>query len=678
MSLHRLTQSLRHLFSRASRRKQTNARRQTSARLELLALESRETPATLTTGTVSGLAFVDSNNNGRRDGAEPALAGASFTLVGNTDFGRAVRATVATGAAGGFRFLNVATGSYQVIAEPVAGFTPLGANHPVVVFFGRVNGGKTVGVPVRYAGLPAGNVSINQFLNTTTVSAFQTQPPGAGRTRVNPRENSAPEVIAAQDITAGKNAVDRLINLRSVFTDPDFNSRVRIDTNFGSIFLDLFDNQSPGHVNNFINYITSNRYDSSIFHRLGGFLHGDPNTRDVLQGGQFRFNRANNNSTLTQIQTFSAIRDAVLIPNVAGTIAMAKLNSANSATSQFFFNLIDNTDALSPQQQGNGGFTVFGKIDPASQPVLNALAALNVQDKSSFNSSLSDLPLRDSATGAFPGTTAASDYAFVTDVVVVRRARANVEAMTYKVIGNTNSTLVRSLLNKNNLTLDYAPNATGTSRITIRATDRFGAFVDTSFNVTVANNAPVASVVLTPATVGTNSTLTATATGNDINGGDLTFTYTWKKNGTVIKTTAGTESKTDTLDLSLANNGDKSDVITVEVTANDGFLNSAVASASKTVQDTAAAISNLAFTPDAPGTDDLLKVTTIATDIDGDAITFTYRWLVDDVVVPNATTDTLDLSQAGHGNVGQTVKVEVTPTSGGINGTMVSFSKVIL
>ncbi|MFO0843339.1 MAG: peptidylprolyl isomerase [Gemmataceae bacterium] len=687
MSLHRLTRSLRQLFSRAARRKQDKARRQASTRLELVALEARETPATLTTGTVSGVAFVDANNNRLREANEPALAGASFTLVGNSDTGRVIRNVTSTGAAGGFRFLNVPTGSYHLIAEPAGGYSPFGGGVPVLLFQGRVNGGQTVGRMVAYRTTGAGSVSLNQFLNTTTVSAYQTQPAGPGTVRVLPRENNAPEVVAApRDVAIPKNGANQTINLRSIFTDPDWNSRVRIDTNLGSINLDLFDSQSPGTVRNFINYITSNRYDSTIFHRLGAFLHGTSTVRDVLQGGQFRFNRANNTTTLTQVQTDAAIADQVLIPNVPGTIAMAKTGSANSATSQFFFNLIDNTDPLSPQQQSNGGFTVFGKIDPASLPVLNALAAFNVQNKSAAGgqlAGLTDLPLRAGANdAAFPNNTVADDYALIKDVVVVRRPEADTEALRFQVIGNANPNLVKTTVSKGVLTLDVADNATGASRITVRATDRFGVFIDAAFTVTVANGAPTASVSLAPGTALTNTTLTASATVVDPNGDPTTQTFVWKKNGVVVKTTAATAALTDTYDLSVAGNGDKGDTITVEVTATDSLLASALASASTTVADSPPLVSLLTFSPDAPGTNDGLTVTTTATDPDGDAMTFTYVWTVGNAVVKTTAntaslTDSLDLSQTGNGDPGDTVKVTVTPTANGLNGTAVSASRIV-
>src|SRR5581483_564104 len=111
------------------------------------------------------------------------------------------------------------------------------------------------------------------------------------------------------------------------------------------------------------NYITSNRFDNSIFHRLAsGF---------VLQGGGFTFfNDANGNGAIGEIITDPAVQNEFGESNVQGTIAMAKLgNDPNSATSQFFFNLANNSANLDNQ---NGGFTVFGRINgPADQTVIN-------------------------------------------------------------------------------------------------------------------------------------------------------------------------------------------------------------------------------------------------------------------------------------------------------------------
>lgn len=142
---------------------------------------------------------------------------------------------------------------------------------------------------------------------------------------------------------------------------------VRIDTAFGNIDIEMLDTVTPGTVTNFLNYIRRGDFDQTFFHRLvPGF---------VLQGGGNRF-ETDNNPALTAIPTVAPIMNEFHRSNVARTIAMAKLGGdPNSATSQFFFNLANNSGNLDNQ---NGGFTVFAKvIDDASWNVVLAIAGLD-------------------------------------------------------------------------------------------------------------------------------------------------------------------------------------------------------------------------------------------------------------------------------------------------------------
>ncbi len=105
----------------------------------------------------------------------------------------------------------------------------------------------------------------------------------------------------------------------------------------------------------------------------------------------------------------------------------------------------------------------------------------------------------------------------------------------------------------------------------------------TSSNVTVQNAAPSATVALSPAPPSTNQTVTATSTRTDADADGVTLTYVWKVNGVVVKTTGATASLTDSLDLSVAGNGDDGDAISVEVTPNDGTVSGTLVSAATVV-----------------------------------------------------------------------------------------------
>jgi Ca2+-binding RTX toxin-like protein len=110
----------------------------------------------------------------------------------------------------------------------------------------------------------------------------------------------------------------------------------------------------------------------------------------------------------------------------------------------------------------------------------------------------------------------------------------------------------------------------------------------------------------------------------------------------------------------------------------DGTADSNVATVSVTVRPVNdAPMATVELDAPAPRTNDTLTATATAADVEGDPVTLTYVWKVDGVVVKttaNTTslTDTLDLSSAGHGDRGQAVTVEVTPTDGQADGETVS------
>jgi cyclophilin family peptidyl-prolyl cis-trans isomerase len=245
---------------------------------------------------------------------------------------------------------------------------------------------------------------------------------------------------------------------------------VTFNTNQGPITVELFDKQAPRTVANFFNYITSGRYDNSIFHRLVSNF--------VLQGGGFTFTSDGATTSLPAIPTDPAVKNEFGISNTQGTLAMAKVgNDPNSATDQFFFNLANNSSNLDNQ---NGGFTVFGKVaGPADQAELNFLAQTPVQ--TNHASPFDSIPLNNYTGTNFPSDATAANFLVIQNVTVDSRP----EFLTYSVIGNTNPGLVTAAVSNERLTLNYTMGQTGSAVITVRATDTFGATVQTSFNVTV-------------------------------------------------------------------------------------------------------------------------------------------------------------------------------------------------
>jgi len=121
-----------------------------------------------------------------------------------------------------------------------------------------------------------------------------------------------------------------------------------IKTNYGEIKIELFKEQSPITVENFVSYAKSGFYNGTVFHRIiSNFM---------IQGGGFT-------PDMVQKETSSPIENEANngLSNEIGTIAMARTNEINSATSQFFINVANNT-FLDYVDDNNYGYAVFGKV----------------------------------------------------------------------------------------------------------------------------------------------------------------------------------------------------------------------------------------------------------------------------------------------------------------------------
>lgn len=141
---------------------------------------------------------------------------------------------------------------------------------------------------------------------------------------------------------------------------------VRMQTTLGAIDIILYDNAAPRTVANFLSYVNSGAYKNSFFHRsVPGF---------IVQGGGFVWNDAS--GTVSSVVTHAPIAHEYSPghSNRRGMIGMAKLpGDPDSATSEWFINLADNSSTLDSQ---NGGFTVFGEVSPSSMTIVDRIARL--------------------------------------------------------------------------------------------------------------------------------------------------------------------------------------------------------------------------------------------------------------------------------------------------------------
>jgi len=137
------------------------------------------------------------------------------------------------------------------------------------------------------------------------------------------------------------------------------NPSVIMETSLGSITIELFEKEAPVTVANFLKYVDEKFYDGLIFHRvIAGFM---------IQGGGM-------DADLHQKKTAAPIKNEAAngLSNEIGTIAMARTNVVDSATSQFFINVADN-DFLNfrAPTPATFGYCVFGKVTDGMDVVKN-------------------------------------------------------------------------------------------------------------------------------------------------------------------------------------------------------------------------------------------------------------------------------------------------------------------
>jgi cyclophilin family peptidyl-prolyl cis-trans isomerase len=155
---------------------------------------------------------------------------------------------------------------------------------------------------------------------------------------------------------------------------------VRFETGMGGFNVGLYDNDAPQTVQNFLGYVGRDDYVLTAIHR------SEPNF--VIQGGGYSslLPTQDHIATVGPVQNeFDSSRS-----NLRRTIAMAKVGGdPNSATSEWFFNLKDNSANLDNQ---NGGFTVFGEVLDEGMDVVDAIAALDTYNLTPFDPNDSFLP----------------------------------------------------------------------------------------------------------------------------------------------------------------------------------------------------------------------------------------------------------------------------------------------
>lgn len=364
------------------------------------------------------------------------------------------------------------------------------------------------------------------------------------------------------------------IPLAGRFVDGNSESAVRLTTTKGNIDILLYPSVAPKAVANFMTYVNAGDYDGLAFHRLV--------TNFVLQAGSLRAVREPR--TFTSVIGRPPVENEPGITHVVGTIGCAKIgarySSANesvkaayknanqgleltddqfgyvgdpdSATTDFFFNLADNSANLDLQ---NSGFTAFGRVSTPSLSVINTIkelptgSYLNNNTTNTYDASLDkritvdgvltefsnipmDVPVPSTGANATPPSPALSEMD-ITKTVRITKATA-IPTLTYSAsVATSPAGIVSATLTGSTLRLKGLKE--GTTRVTVGAQDLDSATpVTTHFDVTVSKGHRAVAITKQPITQsvvsGSTATLSVTATGT------APITYTWRKNGVAIPT----------------------------------------------------------------------------------------------------------------------------------------------
>jgi len=257
---------------------------------------------------------------------------------------------------------------------------------------------------------------------------------------------------------------DQVVRFTSQFTDGVGGPSIVLD-------MALFSNRTPVSRQNFLNYVTDGDYINSFIHRSSpGF---------VIQGGGVRVNAGN---ALEYVPTDPPIVNEFGVSNTLGTVSMAKTEGdPNSATSQWFVSLGANSANLDAQ---NGGFTVFGRITISTLGNAQIFGDTSTFPIFNYGSPLDQLPLFYTHTTSLQIT----ELIMFTSVSLVPlpAGEAGEDAtLTYSVISNNNPSIATASIQAGLLSITPVTGQTGTTLVTVRATDSVGNTVDDSFTVSV-------------------------------------------------------------------------------------------------------------------------------------------------------------------------------------------------
>ena len=148
---------------------------------------------------------------------------------------------------------------------------------------------------------------------------------------------------------------------------PALAQKVRLSTTAGDIVVELEAEKAPKTVANFMQYVRAGHYDGTVFHRVIETF--------MIQGGGYKADLSEK-----PVRAPIVLESRSGLSNVRGTLAMARTGIPDSATSQFFVNVVDNLFLDQPNSRDGNGYAVFGKVVDGMD-VVDKIRAMPTQPK---------------------------------------------------------------------------------------------------------------------------------------------------------------------------------------------------------------------------------------------------------------------------------------------------------
>ena len=148
---------------------------------------------------------------------------------------------------------------------------------------------------------------------------------------------------------------------------PALAQKVRLSTTAGDIVVEMEAEKAPKTVANFMQYVRAGHYDGTVFHRVIETF--------MIQGGGYKADLSEK-----PVRAPIPLESRTGLSNVRGTLAMARTGIPDSATSQFFVNVVDNLFLDQPNSRDGNGYAVFGKVVDGMD-VVDKIRAMPTQPK---------------------------------------------------------------------------------------------------------------------------------------------------------------------------------------------------------------------------------------------------------------------------------------------------------